>query len=411
MTRISSTSIFLALAGFLLMVSYGVARPLAYALFSTHFVAADLLWGMAATPVVVTLLLWPYGLALRAWGPRPTFMLSTLLSIGLLGVPLAFRNSTATFFLYVWKDVYIVLLVEQFWAFANSHYSVERSKTAYGLLLFVGGLGAVCGNRLVAEYSQPLGSWTVFAGALIVLVPFALFMDRAFSSQRASGIPRKAVRVSGVSLWTLMRRSNYLLAIAAIIGLGQVMAGTLEVVFHQHVYEGIGSVDERAAFEGNFWSWVNGGSMVLQLLTPVALRLVAVPLLHLVIPLSHLAAVLAVLLLPGIWTAALAFAWFKMVDYSLFRASKEMLYVPLDFDARYRAKMLIDMVVYRVTKGGAGLALSLARGAAASLAALLPVVAAVAAAGWFLFALIIGRDFAKLRGVGENDKDIRGGKP
>jgi ATP:ADP antiporter, AAA family len=411
MTSKTSTSIFLALAGFAVMVSYGLARPLANALFSTYFEAVDLLWGMAATPVVVTLLLWPYGYALRAWGPRLTLALSTILSIGLLVVPLAFRNPATTFFLYVWKDVYVVLLVEQFWAFANSHYSVERSKKAYGLLLFIGGLGAICGNQLVERLSQPLGSWTVLAGAPLVLIPFVLLMDRAFAAGADGTMSGKSEQASGESLWQLMRRSRYLLGIAAVVGLGQVMAGTLDVVFHEHVYTGISSVDERAAFGGRFWFWVNAGSMVLQVLTPVALRLLAVPLLLLVVPMTHLVAVGALLVHPGLWTAALAFAWFKMVDYSLFRASKEVLYVPLDFDARYRAKMLIDMTVYRVTKGGAGIVLSLARWVAASLTALLPLVAAAAAAAWFLFALKIGRDFAKLRDVEENGTDMPWGKP
>ncbi len=45
----------LALAGFSLMASYGIVRPLARALFS--FEARFMLWGMAVTPLLVTLLL------------------------------------------------------------------------------------------------------------------------------------------------------------------------------------------------------------------------------------------------------------------------------------------------------------------------------------------------------------------
>jgi ATP/ADP translocase len=42
---------------------------------------------------------------------------------------------------------------------------------------------------------------------------------------------------------------------------------------------------------------------------------------------------------------------FKVLDYSVFRAVKELLYVPLSFDARYRAKEIIDAFVYRASKG------------------------------------------------------------
>jgi len=40
-----------------------------------------------------------------------------------------------------------------------------------------------------------------------------------------------------------------------------------------------------------------------------------------------------------------------VLDYSVFRASKEILYIPLSFDARYRAKEVIDAFVYRGAKG------------------------------------------------------------
>ena len=44
---------------------------------------------------------------------------------------------------------------------------------------------------------------------------------------------------------------------------------------------------------------------------------------------------------------ALAFFLFKAFDYSIFRAAKEVLYVPLSFDERYRAKEIIDVLGYR----------------------------------------------------------------
>ena len=52
----------------------------------------------------------------------------------------------------------------------------------------------------------------------------------------------------------------------------------------------------------------------------------------------------------------MAFFVFKVFDYSLFRGAKELIYMPLDFDSRYRAKELIDVFGYRSAKGGSGLA-------------------------------------------------------
>ncbi len=397
----------LALAGFSLMASYGIVRPLARALFS--FEARFMLWGMAVTPLLVTLLLWPYGVALSRLGPRRTVIWCTAASALLLALPLLFRHPWLTFFLYVWKDVYVVLLVEQFWSLANSIHSVEGGKRRFGILLFIGGIGAVSGNQLVALLSEPLGAWTVYQGALLLLLPFAWAMGRAYRAApvRPAAHPAAAKGTSGIGV---LARSRYLLAIAVIVGLGQILVGALEVLFTQHVEVAYtaGAAAEagrnaRAAFEGRFWSWVNGSSMALQLLTPVLLGLLSVRLLHLLIPLSHLVAIGAFIVHPSLATAAVAFAWFKVVDYSLFRASKELLYVPLDFDARFRAKMVIDMTVYRSAKGGAGMVLYLLGSATAAFSRILALAAVAAAAVWALFALKIGRDFATLKETGQNE--------
>ena len=55
---------------------------------------------------------------------------------------------------------------------------------------------------------------------------------------------------------------------------------------------------------------------------------------------------------PAYLPSALAYFLFKAFDYSIFRAAKELLYVPLGFDERYRAKEVIDVFGYRTGKGG-----------------------------------------------------------
>ena len=78
------------------------------------------------------------------------------------------------------------------------------------------------------------------------------------------------------------------------------------------------------------------------------------------IPLLYGAAALAGVFLPLLPVLGAALFLSKTVDYSVFRASKEVLYVPLPFTARYRGKMTIDALIYRSTKGVASALLSLA---------------------------------------------------
>ena len=51
------------------------------------------------------------------------------------------------------------------------------------------------------------------------------------------------------------------------------------------------------------------------------------------------------------------FAAFKSIDFSLFNVTKEMLYIPLKTDERFRAKSVIDVFAYRTCKAFAAIAI------------------------------------------------------
>jgi AAA family ATP:ADP antiporter len=76
---------------------------------------------------------------------------------------------------------------------------------------------------------------------------------------------------------------------------------------------------------------------------------------HILVPVLNLGALGYMLVASPLWGSAVAYGTFKTLDYSLFRAAKELLYVPLPFDARYRAKEVIDVLGNRVSKGMASL--------------------------------------------------------
>ena len=371
--------------GFALMASYGMVRPLSNALYSELVGPENMFWAMALVPLVVTVVMFPYARLLSATGPHRTLLFTTVASAVLLLVPILARGRGGAFGLYLWREAYIVLLVEQFWAFANSTMDRRAGNRVYGLLLVFGGLGAMAGNGLVTWLAEAVGSWTLLAASTGCLLPFLWLMDGAHRRSRVdtgSAGPRGAGGGQGHLGFGLFRSHRNLGYLAVIIALGQLFSATMDVTFHVHLKEAFPDVDLRAAREATFWAAINGGSMLLNLLAPALLAVFSLRRLHLLYPLGHLALALVALLFPGFWTAAIALAWFKIVDYSLFRSSKELLYIPLPFDARYRTKMLIDMVIYRVSKGSGALVLA-ALGVATMGGGLgLPLIAACCAAGW-----------------------------
>jgi ATP/ADP translocase len=63
---------------------------------------------------------------------------------------------------------------------------------------------------------------------------------------------------------------------------------------------------------------------------------------------------------PRFLSMAVAKVASKVFDYSLFRASKEILYIPLTWEEKTQGKAVVDILAYRVAKGAtSGLLLGL----------------------------------------------------
>ena len=142
--------------------------------------------------------------------------------------------------------------------------------------------------------------------------------------------------------------------------------------------------DERTSYFGYLNAAVNGSAFVLQfLVAPLLLRRVPLFLVFLAIPVVHLVTCSLLAIQPSLAVGAAAYLLFKALDYSIFRASKEILYIPLPFDARYRAKEVIDAFGYRASKGGTSGLLAMAGAAFGKLpVTAYPLIALAAATAW-----------------------------
>ena len=103
---------------------------------------------------------------------RASTLVSAALAVGLLLAREAGVGG-AGFVLYVWKDVYIVVLLEIFWSFANVVFAIGSARWLYGVFCAMGSLGAMCGDVLVSALTEGLGSegvvWLVMVGTWSVV--------------------------------------------------------------------------------------------------------------------------------------------------------------------------------------------------------------------------------------------------
>jgi AAA family ATP:ADP antiporter len=261
--------------------------------------------------------------------------------------------------LYLWKDLYIVVLIEIFWSFANTVVPVKQAKWLYGLFCVVGSLGGMAGNLGVGLLAQAFGT----KNTLWAVVPLLLFSWGAclllvrLGSPSAAKEPVAKVKPSFSQGFHVLRQSRALWLLMALIATIQVVITLIDYQMNIAIESHYTNIDARTAVIGQIYAAIDVAALILQLATGPILRLLGVPLVLLLIPGLLGAAVVGYALVPRFAAIAAAKVASKAFDYSLFRAAKEILYIPMTREEKTRGKAFVDMMTYRCAKGATSLML------------------------------------------------------
>jgi ATP:ADP antiporter, AAA family len=258
------------------------------------------------------------------------------------------------FAFYIFVDMFSVIMVEQFWSLTNTTFSTSEGKRWYGLIATGGLVGGVVGGSASSLLISRAGLETmdlllVAAGIIGLLVCLTLLMGRLGLYQEQPGV-RNHHDVASRD-WRAILQHRYLLIIAAILLLAQVVEPLIEYQFMKVVEENIVGRDARTAYLGAFFSVMSAVAIGINLLiTPLVHRWFGV--------MAGLFAQPVSVMIGSLWYMSQATlqagAFLKIADrglsYSINRASKELLYVPIEPLLMFRAKAWIDMFGYRMFK-------------------------------------------------------------
>ncbi len=407
MAQRTAAALTMAVAALFLLCGYEFIRSTSQSLFIGAYGTQRLPMVMALAPVFTLLMVYGYGRLLSRSGSRRAILLTCLLSAAvILGCHAAILAGirSATGVLYVFREAYIVLLIEQIWSFLNSTLPAPEGRRLNGPVCGIASLGAIAGGMLVHGFAVRLGTTDLLIGAALSLIPTGL---GALLAYRIGGepvpLPEEAGGRRGHLGLGVLAHSATLRRLAILIALTQVVAAVLDLQLSRQVELTMALTDERTRWFGGFYAQLNVWSALFQfILAPLLLHRVSLRRVHAAIPLVHMATCLLALMRPSLATAGAAYLAFKTLDYSVFRAAKELIYVPLSFDARYRAKEIIDAFVYRLAKGGASGVLAAVGSYGLVPLAGYPVIALGALAGWVPLAFLITRATPLREGVGQN---------
>lgn len=385
--------LWVAALAFLILLSYGLARSAIDSLLLNDHGSGALKYAYGAVAISVTVVV---GLYSRAAARRPIGSVMTasaiVSAIVLLALLLARLGKVpgSAYGLYIWKDVYVVVLVELVWTLANSAFKQNTAAWAYGFFCVAGTLGDMSGSYLAQDFAHQIGTAQLLWFVLPALLAISVVGRYA---ARACGWPAPTQKDGLHGVLTVVRNSRSIQLLLALVAVIQVVTTLIDYNYRATALVVYPILDDRTAIFGQVDMAISAASMVLQFLSGAFVAILGVRLLVLLLPLLVGTAALYYAIHPAFAALAVLKTMNKSLDYSLFRTSKELLYRPLNYEEKTQGKAAVDVFGYRVAKGGAtGLLVALSGSIA-----LVAIATALGIAIWLVLAILLVTRFQSLR--------------
>jgi len=347
---------------FSLLLSLYLLRPVREAMGIAR--GADWLPWLMTTTLVVMLVVNPIYAALVSRLPRKRFipLVSHFFAANLLvfaalfyGLP-GHGGTLLGYAFYVWLSVFNLFVVSVFWSLMADVFTEDQGKRLFGMISMGGTLGAVVGAAVTQALSS--GDWGFklpVAGLMLLAVvglEAAVFcMLRLAAHFQLSAGEGQQAREPGPDFKAGLKAiagSRYLQLICAYMLLFTVTSTFLYLMQGDIVAKSFASPAERTAAFAKLDFWTNVLTLSVQLLlTSRLLRGIGVSGVLLVLPLLTTLGFGALALWPSFLVLALVQVLRRGVHYAVDRPAREILYIPLGPEERYKSKAFIDTFVFR----------------------------------------------------------------
>ncbi|HEY4645775.1 MAG TPA: MFS transporter [Steroidobacteraceae bacterium] len=277
-------------------------------------------------------------------------------------------------FFYVWISVLNLFIVSVFWTFMVDMFSSGQAKRLFGIIAAGGTLGGLLGPILTDVLVEPLGRnnlLLISAALFAVAIGFQLSLLRIWSERREQQAAdsgghghERPIGGNPFAGITLVLRSPYLLGFSLFVIL--LASATTFLYFDQMrlMKEAFPDENDRTSMFARIDYIVQTLTLVTQLFftSRIASRLGVVVLLTSV-PIAMIGGFVTLAALGSFWVLAVVMVIRRAGEYALTRPGREILFTSVNTETKYKAKNLIDVVVYR---GGDALSAQVRAGLAAS---------------------------------------------
>ena len=260
---------------------------------------------------------------------------------------------------FIWLSVFNLFVVSVFWSFMTDLYRNEQAKRLFGLIASGGTMGALTGPLLTATLVQQLGTSQMLLISAGLLCLSVLCIHRLIRWQTTRVIEQsennrsvdKIENPIGGSIWDgilLVLRSPYLMGICVLMLLFTLLSTFLYFQQAQIIKQAIADSEARTALFATIDLSVNALTLVIQaFITARLVKGFGLAVVLALIPLLLSIGFIALALFPVLPVLITVQVLRRAGNYAVMRPSREMLYVVLSREEKYKAKNFIDTVVYR----------------------------------------------------------------
>jgi AAA family ATP:ADP antiporter len=256
---------------------------------------------------------------------------------------------------FIWTSVFNLCVVSVFWSFMADIFSNLQARRLFGFIAAGGTAGAICGPLLATLLVLPLGPANLLpvSAGLLGIAVFCIHRLGEWHAGIAKGnqaTPVKTPVIGGQVLAgvQLVLRSPYLLGICLLMLLFTTLATFLYFQQAQIVHDSFADPAQRTAVFAAMDLAVNILTLVFQvLLTGRLVQWLGLGWTLALLPLLLAAGFLALGLSPVLVVLVVVQVLRRAGNYAIMRPAREMLYVVLGREEKYKAKNFIDTVVYR----------------------------------------------------------------
>jgi ATP:ADP antiporter, AAA family len=309
-------------------------------------VFAPLYAGLASRMKLSTFLPWVYG-----------FVAATILVFYALFASGNYQDRWIAAAFYVWVSTFNLLIISVFWTFMADIFSRAQAKRLFGFIAAGGTIGGIIGPAIATFLAKSIGNnglMLIAAGGFVVTAVMVKMLAREKENLLAHGSEVQHTtlnhRLGGnpIDGFVLLFRSPYLLLLALFLLL---MTWISTIVYFQLgdlITKAFDSKEARTQAYATIDLTVNSLAVLVQLFgTGRIIQRFGVQTGLLLNPIIMVIAFLAVAFSPVLMILGGIQIVRRVAEYAVAKPTREMLFTVVDQESKYKAKNVIDTVVYR----------------------------------------------------------------